>query len=964
MSKRKKIKQKIAKILASTLVFATPLQTMQPILANIYPEEIESAEAGFEEVVEIVPAEDAVVGGEEAAGAPAEGAAGEMVRLSDIFADATLAEIVAQELGVGVNTEIDATDLLSITNLIVNASIAQNIHNLNGIENLTNLAHLWLENNKISNLSPLANLTNLTRLHLDQNQIDDISPLANLMNLEVLGLNFNQISDLRPLSAVYSSSIEIHARGQRIDLEDVPLGTATPFYLYTPAGGPPLTISHTNETVNSLVEDNLLIWPTEGSNWLEWEYEGRNNNAFISFTGEVHQEVIDDGIVVEHTVTFDLHGGIEDFPTQFVSAGERITRPTVIPTRSGYTFTGWFTAETGGEEFDFNTPITANITIHAQWESVGEAPGVLEPIEHSVTFDLHGGVGNFPVQRIEDGSFATRPAESPTRSGYTFTGWFTAETGGEEFDFNTPITGDTTVHAQWDREVDIHIVIFDLHGGIGDFPDQAIEDGEFAEVPTEIPTRPGYTFTGWFTTATGDVEFDFSIPITADTTVHAQWDREVDIHIVIFDLHGGIGDFPEQTIEDGEFAEEPSEIPTRPGYTFTGWFTAEIDGEEFDFSTPITGDATVHAQWDDVEDETPPAAIDPTSISAMSDFLNANTPDNRIVVPYNATTEPEIIAAITAVLNDVDGLAENVSVNLVSQDETLFVQDQIDNITVELSINPIYSFMDQTIYFQNDIIDDEEEIPDAEEAPDEEETPGAEEAPDEEETPDEEEAPDVEEIPDTEAPPAAPAAPDEEEVPVVEDDPQDVGDTDEEVGIYEPAPLEVDPESIEAMSEFLNANSPDFRIVIPATATTEEEIIAAIAYELSNIDGLAADVTVNLIRQANTVFLPGQINYITVELSVNPTHSFRDQVIFWRHASQVPTYADNISDTTINTNDNIDDNTFNRVIIDIPTIINTIIPGVLPQTGASIINTLLIGAFMLTIGAVGAFVRTKKKRLE
>jgi len=69
-----------------------------------------------------------------------------------------------------------------------------------------------------------------------------------------------------------------------------------------------------------------------------------------------------------HTVSFNLHGGIGSFPTQSVREGTTVTEPTTTPSRDGYMFAGWYTQPTGGARFNFNIPITANVTIHAQWE--------------------------------------------------------------------------------------------------------------------------------------------------------------------------------------------------------------------------------------------------------------------------------------------------------------------------------------------------------------------------------------------------------------------------------------------------------------------------------------------------------------------------------------------------------------------------------------------------------------------
>jgi len=68
---------------------------------------------------------------------------------------------------------------------------------------------------------------------------------------------------------------------------------------------------------------------------------------------------------------------------------------------------------------------------------------------HTVTFNLHGGTGSFPLtQTVPNNGTATAPTPDPTRSGYTFAGWYTAATGGVRFNFSTPITANTTIHAR------------------------------------------------------------------------------------------------------------------------------------------------------------------------------------------------------------------------------------------------------------------------------------------------------------------------------------------------------------------------------------------------------------------------------------------------------------------------------------------------------------------------------------
>jgi len=73
-------------------------------------------------------------------------------------------------------------------------------------------------------------------------------------------------------------------------------------------------------------------------------------------------------------------------------------------------------------------------------------------------------------------------------------------------------------------------------------------------------------------------------------------------HTVTFDLQGGIGAFPQQVIEYGDTATEPTAEPTRAGYIFIGWHTEAIGGTRFDFNVPITADTVVYAHWE-LEDE-------------------------------------------------------------------------------------------------------------------------------------------------------------------------------------------------------------------------------------------------------------------------------------------------------------------------------------------------------------------------
>ena len=75
---------------------------------------------------------------------------------------------------------------------------------------------------------------------------------------------------------------------------------------------------------------------------------------------------------------------------------------------------------------------------------------VVYPVTYTVTFDTHGG-NTVAIQTVDENSKATRPTD-PTKSGYDFVNWFTAETGGTVFNFDTLINANTTIHAQWSAQ--------------------------------------------------------------------------------------------------------------------------------------------------------------------------------------------------------------------------------------------------------------------------------------------------------------------------------------------------------------------------------------------------------------------------------------------------------------------------------------------------------------------------------
>ena len=73
----------------------------------------------------------------------------------------------------------------------------------------------------------------------------------------------------------------------------------------------------------------------------------------------------DGTVVYTVTVTFDSQGG-SDVASRNVDVNTPVAEPDA-PARSGYSFRGWYTAASGGEEWDFSAPVTGDMTLYARW---------------------------------------------------------------------------------------------------------------------------------------------------------------------------------------------------------------------------------------------------------------------------------------------------------------------------------------------------------------------------------------------------------------------------------------------------------------------------------------------------------------------------------------------------------------------------------------------------------------------
>lgn len=219
-------------------------------------------------------------------------------------------------------------------------------------------------------------------------------------------------------------------------------------------------------------------------------------------------------VTEEYTVTFNAYGGFPTPDEQHVKSGEKAVLPDA-PTLKGYTFAFWYLGddEQNATAYDFDTPVTGDITLTAKWNIN----------KYTVTFNSYGGTPVPPAQEVEYGLTATEPATAPTKTGYTFDGWYL---GDEKYDFSDAVEQNITLYANWKKNI-YTVTYTDGVDGEEVFADQTyrvpFEDTTPAFKGTK--TRDGYVFDGW--------KPAFSDTVTGNVTYVAQWTARTDLSYTV-----------------------------------------------------------------------------------------------------------------------------------------------------------------------------------------------------------------------------------------------------------------------------------------------------------------------------------------------------------------------------------------------------------------------------------------------
>lgn len=200
---------------------------------------------------------------------------------------------------------------------------------------------------------------------------------------------------------------------------------------------------------------------------------------------------------------------------QTINRGEKFTKP-AEPPKENHTFAGWYNGDEK-EKFDFDADTT-------------NAPNVLNLVAkwdiNKYTVQFVSDYGSFADQTVEHGKpIDTGKPTIPEVEGYTFGGWYADENRTIEFDFTKPIKSNTTVYAKWTAN-DYEVSFITEHGKTP--TSQNVKYNGTASDPGKLKEE-GYTFIGWYADEAHKTKFDFSTPITSNTTVYAKCEKNAPV---------------------------------------------------------------------------------------------------------------------------------------------------------------------------------------------------------------------------------------------------------------------------------------------------------------------------------------------------------------------------------------------------------------------------------------------------
>ena len=385
-------------------------------------------------------------------------------------------------------------------------------------------------------------------------------------------------------------------------------------------------------------------------------------------------KVISATLVSTVTVTFNANGGSNP-PAAITATAGYVTIPSSYPTRSGYTCIGWSTdpyATTADTLRNASFYADSDITLYAVWRK-----------NITLYYNSNGGSGapqSATGYADADGyKTFTITSSVPTRSGYTFNGWWLPTDESPRWGGSTlRLSADATLTAAW------IVTTYNVYGypstGVSSFTIQyTAANGNsvtktFTTAGESVPVMAGSSIRFVSCTLTDGTYYnnpiakfctDIDYP---DNTLVAQYNASSSfashainysqsivlsasiIQVTLsFDANGGT-DAPSPITQNIRSTFDiPAKVPKRDGYVFNGWYTPSDTGPYWGNDTiTLTADLTLRATWR-IKTDTLYLKVGTGITSFDVSYINAAGNTINVTVTANQTVEAKDGTVVTFV---------------------------------------------------------------------------------------------------------------------------------------------------------------------------------------------------------------------------------------------------------------------------------------------------------------------------
>lgn len=305
----------------------------------------------------------------------------------------------------------------------------------------------------------------------------------------------------------------------------------------------------------------------------------------------------------KYNVVFNSNGGSGSLSTQTITYDVETKLSKNTMTRTGYTFEGWATSTTGAKVYNDEAPVknlatSGSTTLYAVWKANN----------YTIAYNANGGTGTMTNLAMSYDSQKALTKSSFSRTGYTFDGWSSTPTGAKEFSDqqmvkNLVTSGTKTLYAVW--KANNYTIAFNANTGSGIMSNLTMVYDTEKSLTKNTFTKPGYTFSGWASTATGAKEFNDQANVknlvsSGTKTLYALW--QPNNYSIVFNANGGTGNIPDLSmIYDVEKTLTKNTF-NKVGYTFDGWSSTPTGNKEYNDEASVknlttSGTKTLYAVW-------------------------------------------------------------------------------------------------------------------------------------------------------------------------------------------------------------------------------------------------------------------------------------------------------------------------------------------------------------------------------